>query len=194
MPKLSTQDVSDRLAIPVSTVKNWADKLGIGDKNSSGKWLFDDRDIATLELVRSLRSEDCGFDTIQRQISPSADNQRQAEPGDAERPLADQSAAMDLETLTAQVTAAVQATLKADNELAEKYAHAAHRIGTLEEQVRALQEREQRLLAAGEAKDTDVEALKARLAETEQARIRVEAERDTLQAQAARPWWRKLFS
>lgn len=192
MPKLSTQDVSDRLAIPVSTVKNWADKLGIGDKNSSGKWLFDDKDIATLELVRSLRSEDCGFDTIQRQISPSIDSQRPAESGDAERPLADQPTAMDLEELTAQVTAAVQATLKADNELAEKYAHAAHRIGTLEEQVRALQEREQRLLTAGEAKDADVEALKARLAEAEQARIRAEAAIQALQADRAKPWWRKL--
>lgn len=176
MPKLSTQDVSSRLEIPVSTVKHWADKLGIGDKNSSGKWLFDERDMAALELVKTLRAEDCGFDTIQRQISPSSDQQRQAPPSDDERPLADQPPAIDLEALTSQVTAAIQATLKADNELAEKYAHAAHRIGTLEEQVRSFQEREQRLLTAGDDKDKLIADLRAELA-----------------TEKAKPWWRKLL-
>ena len=193
MSKHSTNDVSDRLAIPISTVKHWADKLGIGDKSSSGKWFFSDQDMHVLELVKSLRAEDCGFDTIQRQITPSDNERRQSKPSAADQPLAEQPPTINLDELTHQVTTAVVAAIKADNALARDYAVAARQVGNLEAQVTHLTQQldeTRRLLITG---TSETETIKARLDQETQARIRAEAERDALKAQAARPWWRKLI-
>ncbi len=156
MTTYSTTDVSERLSTPVSTVKLWADRLRVGNRNSQGQRRFDDADVALLEVVRSLRDSDCGFETITRQIAstPVVDqqpivNDRQREASGIDIPPADTRQVPNLDALveriTATVTAAVTSTIKADTDQAEKYARAAHRVGQLEEQVRTLQAENGRL-------------------------------------------------
>jgi chromosome segregation ATPase len=68
------------------------------------------------------------------------------------------------EGITATVTAAVTSTIAGSTGLAEKYAHAAHRIGELEAEVRHLTEDRTRLLTKGQDQGGEIERLRAELA------------------------------
>lgn len=193
MTKLSTTEVAERLSTPVSTVKLWADRLRIGERNSQGQRRFSDGDLTLLEVVRSLRDSDCGFETITRRLSSTPVNDQQPPVNGHQRELPPEAPALDADALAERITAAVISASRADNELAERYARAAHRIGELEAENRMIREQadeSRRLLTDGQG---ETDALKAKLAVETQDRIRAEAERDTLKAQAARPWWRKLL-
>lgn len=143
---LSAFDVAERLGVSPSTLKTWTDRLGIGSRNSSGKRLYEDTDISLLELVKSLRETDCGFDTITRRIKPemseqdptltSSDNRHQSPP-----------TTIEVEDLAEKVSAAVVAAVLADNEQSKRYAVATHRIGELEERCRQLEARCQQVEA-----------------------------------------------
>ena len=181
----STHDVSERIVIPVSTIKLWADRLGIGTRNSLGQRRFSDKDLVALELVKTLRDSDCGFETITRQLALPLDLSGE---GARQRELFAPPDGLDEEALVERLTAAMLTATKADNDLAERYALATHRIGELETDLRHLQQQAQRLMTDGHAE-----------ADRQRARAdRLEAERDDLLRQLAerraRPWWRWLLS
>lgn len=137
--KTSTIEAAKQLQVPLSTLKSWADRFNVGDRSSSGRLNFKPDDLAMLELIKSLRDSDCGFDTITRRISTS---ECQAVPGSSQT-LADSdehTPPIDLEALTERITAAVTSTIKADTEQAEKYARATHQIGALESEIKFLRQ------------------------------------------------------
>lgn len=183
MTTLSTTEVSERLSTPVSTVKLWADRLRIGDRNSQGQRRFTEADVALMGIVRNLRDSDCGFETITRRLSSATVNDQQPTVNDHQRGLAPELTTVDVEAMEARITAAVVAATRADNELAEKYAHAAHRIGELEAENRLIREQAdeaRRLLTAG---NDEANALRG-----EVSNLRAE-----LAAERAKPLWRRLL-
>jgi DNA-binding transcriptional MerR regulator len=165
MPQRWTaNEVADSLSESVTTIKTWADRLGIGDKTGSNERLFEERDVEALRVAKSLRAEDCGFDTITRRLDRDRDGHQKSSPfaeRQAPSPVAHQ---LDVRALAAEVAAA----LRTDNALAEKYAHSAHRIAELEAEVRILSEDRNRL------------------------RLEVDTLRTELATARDRPWWRRL--
>lgn len=138
---LATKDVAERIGVSESTVKLWTDRLGLEvERDSRHNRRYPPEVADLLNTVKGLRDEGKGYQTIQRLIKRAPSEQSsgadEASPPD-ERPLSERQT-IDLDALTEQLSAAVVATIKADNEQAEKYARAAHRIGQLEAENAAL--------------------------------------------------------
>ena len=142
-------------------------------------------------MICSILSETCGTTAKAiRRSHASSDGRQTHNRSDTAEQLTPDSRPTDerqtpdldamAERITATVTAAVTLTMKADNELAEKYAHAAHRIGELESEVRHLTEDRTRLLTDGQA---EADRLRKHAADLE----------SELRAERSRSWWQKLL-
>lgn len=51
----SIGEVSDKLDVPAFNIRFWEDKLKLAVKRSHGKRMFQEKDIAILEVVKGLR-------------------------------------------------------------------------------------------------------------------------------------------
>lgn len=171
MNGLTTSEAAERLGVPKTTLHTWLNTLPIpSETDSRGRKRLDANALAVLEAVKELRGEDCGYQTIRRRIGTLTEhdgtepervpNVNGAQPEPA--PAADRGAFL------AQVVEVVAN----QTDLAERYARAAHQIGTLEERTRGLELERDRL--AGELAEVK--------AERDQARA--------LLAAPARPWWK----
>jgi DNA-binding transcriptional MerR regulator len=65
---ITAPEAAKRLGIGTTTIKTWADKIGLGHKTASGVWLYSEDDLRVLEVVQTLREEDRSFDTIMRRV------------------------------------------------------------------------------------------------------------------------------
>lgn len=137
MENLTTTEAAEQLGVSVTTIKAWLNQLPLErDVDSRGRRRIDQETLSVLETVKSLRAEDCGYQTIRRRMFQTTDDQLSpdskisspdSQPSDAQLTL-------NTETVVAQVIAAI----REDNALAEKYARAAHQIGGLEAEVKHL--------------------------------------------------------
>lgn len=175
--RLSTAEASQLTNIPEPTIKNWLGKLPIpAEKDSAGRWRFGSEALDVLRAIKELREEDRTFETIRRRIgepemsgdssgvgasSSGANDQSSID----ERPLAMDERSL-AESLAGVITPQLVEALRANNDLAEKYAHAAHRIGRLE---------------------AELEAAQAQLAEARQKIVLLEAPKE---GAPQRPWWK----
>lgn len=152
MSGTTTTEAASQLGVPKSTLHTWLQQLPIPhDTDSRGRKSFDADALAVLEAVKSLRGEDCGYQTIRRKLEGVNDNERDSAghvpearetERDAYETVSRVPAQIDtvaiVEAVTAGLVPQLAATVAANNELAEKYARAAHTIGTLEERVASL--------------------------------------------------------
>lgn len=168
MNGLTTSEVAERLDVPQTTIRTWVSQLPIPAKQDSrGRHRFDEDAIAVLEAIKKLRTEDAGYNTIRRVIEPATSSNGEATNIEQEGSV-EQRATTDgvgSKALVAEVVAEVVAVIRGENEQAEKYARATHRIGELEERVRALEAERERLggeLAEAKDKILLLEAPKAR--------------------------------
>ena len=146
MNGLTTTEAAKQLGVPPTTLKTWLTNLPIpASTDSRGRRRLDQEALEVLEMVKSLRDEDCGYQTIRRRIEPTTDanpSVTDSEPA-ADGPESASSPSLDTSALVAQVIEAI----RSENDLAEKYARVAHRVGELEA---TLRERERELVEARE--------------------------------------------
>lgn len=176
--RLSTAEVAKATGIPEPTIKHWLGKLPIpAEKDSAGRWRFDEEALEVLKAVKDLRDQDRTFETIRRRIGEpelSAESSGLSDrlSPDNLQPTTDERASSVDERMLAESLAGVIApqlidALAAQNELAEKYARATYTIGQLEERV---------------------SNLTVQLAETKQRLLLLDAPRE--EVRAPRPWWK----
>lgn len=184
--RLSTAEVSDALGIPQPTIKHWLGQLPIpAEKDGAGRWRFSDDALEVLKTVKALRDEDRTFNTIRRVIGEPATSASQSAMSDErqadepqlspdERPSAVDERAL-AETVSATVMPRMLEALAAQNEIAEKYARAAHQIGTLEATIKAIEADRDRVTAERDHA----------LRERDDARALLAAPKEPV-----RPWWK----
>lgn len=126
MPRLTTAEISDKLGLSQSTIKAYQKLYSIPRQIVKGKALYPENSIEIFKAVSSLAESGAGLNTIRKRIGSDAP---QTIPDEA-KPVPDMS------QLIPAITEAVQATVERSNDLAEKYARAAHQIGQHEERER----------------------------------------------------------
>jgi DNA-binding transcriptional MerR regulator len=143
---LKLNEAAAQIGAPYSTVRHWADKLGLGqEKDSRGRRVLTADEMAQLETAREMLEAGHGFATIQRRTGNQPAPQR-------DEPVT--SPALDFDALATSLQQAVVQAVAGQVELSEKYARAAHEIGRLEErcqtqaqQLEALRAENERLKA-----------------------------------------------
>ncbi len=189
--RLTTAATAEAIGVPITTLKGWLSQVDVPtERDSAGRRRFSPEALEVLEVVKELRGSGRTFETIRRRVpsivqplddgretdqtdtgptgdEPQADGQRLIDGRET-----DDRRAGDGRDLAALVASFVVEAVKAENELGEKYARAAHRIGELEATTRGLEAERDRL--AGELAEAK--------AERDQARA--------LLAAPARPWWK----
>lgn len=132
-PQLTINEAAERLGVGASTLRTWGEKLGVeGARTSTGKRIYTDDDLAVLEVVKQLRDQDAGFETIRRQIGGASATHGEATAGDGEPtasapPPHGGAAVLEPSVLIAEVVRAIGD----QTELAEKYARATFELGKL---------------------------------------------------------------
>jgi DNA-binding transcriptional MerR regulator len=131
MEPLTTKEVADQLGVSISTVKNWSSRFAIEKRfDSQGNRRYSEKDIRLFEIVKSLREDDRGYETITRRIRSEVSlNLAQDNIGDPGGSIAH---VMDFEPFVGQVVTAISA----NNEIAERLSQAQYRIGELEATLR----------------------------------------------------------
>lgn len=191
--RLTTAATAEAIGVPITTLKGWLSQVDVPtERDSAGRRRFSPEALEVLEVVKELRGSGRTFETIRRRV-PSIvqplDDGRETDQTDtgptSDEPQADGQRLIDgretddrrmpdMHELAALVAASVVGAVKAENDLAEKYARAAHRIGELEATTRGLELDRDRL--AGELAEAK--------AERDQARALLAA------PAPARPWWK----
>lgn len=163
--RMSVEDLAERLLVSKNTVRTWLDKLTVDvERGPSGRLYYAASVLPILETFKAMRGEGKGLATITRIISARSDRKLEPIRSDSET---------DQEPIITRLEIAqiIKAELTESNDLAEKYARAAHQIGKLE---------------------SENEYLRAQLAERDgrlgEAKKRIEL----LEAPKLRPWWAAL--
>lgn len=179
--RLTTAAAAEAIGVPITTLKGWLSQVPVPtERDTAGRRRFPPEALEVLEVVKELRDAGRTFETIRRRV-PSVDHpapderetkESETGPMNAERQANDRRAA-DVRELAGLVAAAVADVVKAENELAEKYARATYEIGELRATTRGLEAERDRL--AGELAEVK--------ADRDQARA-------LLAAPAPRPWWK----
>lgn len=184
---LSTKEAAAELGVPLGTLKRWVSELPIPlEHDGAGARRYGDEAIEVLRRVHELRLGDRHFESIRVILSPGQPGDGidpgpipeaiqpagqpaaatddavagpaldRAEPGPA---LSDVATAVG-EAIAERMSREIGEVLRRENDLAEKYARAAHRIGELEATTRSLEAERERL--AGEVAELKVERGQAR--------------------------------
>jgi DNA-binding transcriptional MerR regulator len=67
--KITAAKAAEELGVKASTIKEWAQRLGIGRRTSTGVWVFEGEHMHMLRIVHTLVREGRGFNTITRRLS-----------------------------------------------------------------------------------------------------------------------------
>lgn len=139
---MSTDEVIKDLNISESTLKNWEKQFRIKKNRGPGnKKRYNEEAMATLRMVKALRDQDRGFDTIQRVLKERNEDQITA----TETPTENKPVVADSQALTVndkqEIMSSVVQVIQDQNELSEKYARATYSIGQLEAEKQALQDK-----------------------------------------------------
>lgn len=190
---VTASDAAKHLGVGLTTLKTWAERVGVGEKTSSGLWLFTEQDMHVLGVVQMLRADDRGFDTITRRLQSELP-ERNGPADDTESPVpggAGHYPAMSPDEMRGLIVDAIQG----QTELAEKYARATYEIGDLRATVRHLQaqlEEKEQLLQESRCALSDggkeVESLRLDVVRYEERVRTLEATHDP-----PLPWWRRLL-
>lgn len=193
---LTAPEAAKRLGVGATTLKTWAEKVGVGEKNGAGVWLFSDRDMNVLEVVQALRDEGRTFVTITRRLredSPDAD----LSPPDTDQPPSDTDSEAPDDENVYPIEVVTPTEIERVTELAREFARAAHQIGRLEAEKENLMAENARL--AGELADArklltgssnELDDTRRRLADEAQARAALLEQQKQKQNQS---WWHRLF-
>lgn len=139
------KQLAEEFNIPETTLRGWVSRLNIPVTRSKHKMYFNEDAIGMLRVIKQLRDVDSGFETIQRRL---INEQRTVE---QREPIVNQSNFLDLQrVLNERISLSVTQAVTEANSIAEKYAVAAHRVGQLEAEKRALEERLHALPAPNE--------------------------------------------
>jgi DNA-binding transcriptional MerR regulator len=165
-------DAADKMGVGVTTVRGWCDMLDIAKaRDDKGRRVLTPDEYAALEVVKALRQEGDGLDTIQRKIGGQSDASDDATEAPARR-----TDAADARADRREMVAEIIEAMEGQAGLAEKYARAAHEIGTLQERVRGLE----RLLS--DASDARAEAAELKRERDELA--------EKVKRLEGRRWWK----
>jgi DNA-binding transcriptional MerR regulator len=170
--KLGTRTVAELYGLGYSTVPQWAKEYNIPYTKERGKIKFKPEDAALFEVIKQLKSQDAGMNTIRRRIGTDVLQQNQSGDVFGEQPKGLNPA------LQLDIRAEVKAALAESNELSEKYARATFEIGQLQERVRGLEQQLQVLPSSDELAQ----------AKAENERLKME-----LANEKKKRWWQKLF-
>ena len=157
------QEAAEALGVSLNTVKSWFKVTGLPEiKDSRGRWRLDADTMARLQVVKTLREDDNGYDTIRRKLEPllaPADGPLTdtCQPADTPPPPVTPAAAFDPLELAQAITASVLEGVRRDSQVAIALSQATHALGGLERDVVHLQ-------AALAERDATIRELERRLA------------------------------
>lgn len=69
--KLTAKDLANQSDIGESTVRLWTNQFNIPTYKKKNKLFYSEDALHTLELIKSMKNQNCGVDTIQRKLAPS---------------------------------------------------------------------------------------------------------------------------
>lgn len=142
MEGLTTGEAAKHLKVPQSTLKFWLSELPIMTlTDGRGRRRLNPDALAVLETVKDMRDKDHGLQTIRRRIVSTEVNKQLAD-GQELVTEADNGESTDSQELISNPNQAIMplmAAIRAQTELADKFAAANHRIGELEERCRHLE-------------------------------------------------------
>lgn len=181
---LSAREAAEKLGLSYSTLKSWLDRLPLAfDRNARGEYRIDPAALDLLEAVKGWRQDDKGLDTIAKLIGPKVASDGLA----VDEPLADHEQATPANGQVAPAGMVASADLlpmvQEVSRLALALAETSYRQGQLEADLRNVQGQ------ADEARQRE------QVANERVARFEREAAelRRRLEAEQARPWWRRLL-
>lgn len=186
--RIDVKQLAEEFSVPETTLRGWVSRLNIPVSRTRNKMYFEDDAVTMLRVIKQLRDVDSGFDTIQRRLSNEHDTV------DQRAELLGQpnvSEFIDLQrAINESVTVSVTQAITEANGIAEKYAMAAHRVGQLEAEKRALEERLQLLPAPNEyyAMKSTIEKLEA---ENSQQKEQIS---QLTKSSGLFAWFKKLFA
>jgi DNA-binding transcriptional MerR regulator len=127
--RLSTSEAAAAVGASPNTVKSWMRDLDLTPpRDEAGRHRWDARALAALVAVKDLRDQGRSYESIRAVIG---------RPNEAPRPAPDEDRlAMAIAEAVGQVVAGL---LRAESDLAEKYARATYELGELRATVRALE-------------------------------------------------------
>lgn len=148
---MTSRQVATALDVPYSTLRGWAKKYAIPatETRADGAGLYSDSGVAIFSRIKELLGSGKGKVDVES-IAPIllqefsilrevSDPSQTPTGGGPEVPGA------DLQHMQQIITTAVQAVIREENELAEKYARATYEIGSLTERVKQLEEQKAEL-------------------------------------------------
>lgn len=129
--RLSTSEAAAAVGASPNTVKSWMRDLGLTPpRDEAGRHRWDARALAALVAVKDLRDQGRSYESIRAVIQPVPEPVRPAVPMDEDR------LAWAIAEAVGQVVAGL---MRAEADLAEKYARATAEVGELRATVRALE-------------------------------------------------------
>ncbi|MDB5096286.1 MAG: hypothetical protein JWM80_707 [Cyanobacteria bacterium RYN_339] len=127
--RLSTSEAAAAVGASPNTVKSWMRDLGLAPpRDEAGRHRWDSNALAALGAVKDLRDQGRSYDSIRVVIGQVAEAPRPAPEEDR--------LAWAIAEAVGQVVAGL---MRAETDLAEKYARATYEVGELRATVRALE-------------------------------------------------------
>lgn len=128
--KLSSAQIAKKLGVSASTARGWAKRFDVPRKQVKGNSVYTEEAFEALRMVKKMRSNGNGYNTIQRIMNTNKAPQNSV--------LSEEKNTQNSQIKTT-IQEAITGTLEKNNELAEKYARATFEMGSLQEKVKQLE-------------------------------------------------------
>jgi DNA-binding transcriptional MerR regulator len=181
--QMNINEVAKLLNTSIDTLRRWEQKFNLEIKTDSrNRKIFSDEDVKTLRIIKELREQDNGLETITRKLTAiNAEDMQKIGNDSAEITTGMQYLCKsDLDEFKNTITERI------DN-LSEKYSRASYEVGKLQEKCLHYEEK---LLLITNGNNKDISALKNELEKVKQENDTLKAELET----EKRTPWHKLLS